>query len=153
MGSKWVKTKIFRKKVVKNSFFEGHKFGSTDFGGSDTHIFEGIANFSMCYEKFGTWSSKWAMGKASIFDSVRLAATWIFFWEGHKKMQKTVFFCFSPNCLRFWYRNTYLGYYHVKAHIQTIPKMWKFLGLRVFERELSLFKVGTLPKFWIRYQK
>ena len=119
-------------------------------GGSETHIFEGIANFSMCFENSGTLSSKWAMGKASIFNSVRLAATWKFFWEGHKKMQKTVFFCFLPNCLRFWYRNTYPGYHHVKANVLTIPKMWWFLGLRVFERELSLLKVGTLPKFYLK---
>ena len=121
--------------------------------GAGTKIFEAIANFSMCFEKFGAWSSKWAMGKASIFDSVRLAATWNFFWEGHKKMQKTGFFCFSSNYLRIWYRNPYPGYHHVKANVLTIPKMWWFLGLRVFERELSLLKVGTLPKFWVRYKK
>ena len=35
----------------------------------------------------------------------------------------------------------------MKANVLTIPKMWWFLGLRVFERELSLLKVGTLPNF------
>ena len=63
------------------------------------------------------------------------------------------FFWFSSNYLRFWYWNTYPGYHHVKANVLTVPKMWWFLGLRVFERELSLLKVGTLPKFWVRYQK
>ena len=42
------------KKWSKNSFSEGQKFGSIDFGGSETHIFEGIANFRMCFEKSGT---------------------------------------------------------------------------------------------------
>ena len=34
------------------------------------------------------------MCKASIFDSVRLAATWKLFWVLHQKLQKTVFFGF-----------------------------------------------------------
>ena len=153
-GSKRVKTKIFRKKSCqKTAFLCCTNYDQLTLGGSQTHIFEGIANFSMCFEKFGTLSSKWAMGKASIFDSVRLAATWKLFWVLHQKLQKNVFFCFLPNCLRFWYRNTYPGYHHVKANVLTIPKMWWFLGLWVFKRELSLLKVGTLPKFWVRYQK
>ena len=151
---KSVKTKIFRKKSgKKTAFLSDTNPDQLTLGGSDTHIFEGIAIFRMCFEKFGAWSSNWAMCKASIFDSVRLAATWKLFWEWHRKMQKTVFFWFSSNYLRFWYRNTYPGYHHVKANVLTIPKMWWFLGLRVFERELSLLKVGTLPKFWVRYKK
>ena len=66
----------------------------------------------MCFEKFGTLSSKWAMCKASIFDSVRLAASWKLFWEFRQKLQKRAFFWFSSNYLRFWYRNTYPGYHH-----------------------------------------
>ena len=54
-----------------------------------TQIFKGIANFSMCFEKFGTLSSKWAMGKASNFNIVRSAGTWNFFRCGHEKMLKT----------------------------------------------------------------
>ena len=38
--------------------------------------------------------------------------------------------------------NTYPGYHCVKADIQTIPKMYKIRGLRSFERELFLVKVG-----------
>ena len=34
MWSKWVKKRIFSKKVPKNSVFEGHKSGSPDFGGA-----------------------------------------------------------------------------------------------------------------------
>ena len=118
-----------------------------------THNFRGIAKIHKCFGKFGTSASIWAMCKASIFNSVRLAATWIFFWEGHRKMQKTAFFWFSLNYLRFWYRNTYPGYHHVKANVLTLPKLWWFSGLQVFERELSLLEVGTLPKFWVRYHK
>ena len=86
--------------------------------------FKAIANFHRCFEKFGTSASKWAMGKASSFDIVRLAATWNFFAEYHQKLPKTENFCFSANYLRFWYWNTYPGYHHVKAHVQTFPKMW-----------------------------
>ena len=61
-GCKWgrngSKERFSEKKWSKNSFSEGQKFGSTDFGGSQTHIFEAIAKFSMCFEKFGTLSSK-----------------------------------------------------------------------------------------------
>ena len=92
--------------------------------GAGTQIFEAIANFSMCFEKFGTLSSKWAMGKASNFNIGRIKIVWNFFRGGHRKMQKTGFFGFSANYLRFWYWNTYPGYHHEKAHVQTFPKMW-----------------------------
>ena len=152
--SKWVKTKIFPKKSgQKTAFLRDKNSDQLTLGGSETHIFEGIANFSMCFEKFGAWFSNWAMCKASIFDSVRLAATWKLFWVLHQKLQKTGLFWFSSNYLRFWYRNTYPGYYHVKANVLTIPKMWWVLGLRVFEREVWLLKVGKLPKFWVCYKK
>ena len=54
-----------------------------------THNFKGIANFHRCFEKFGTSSSKWAMGKASNFNIVRSAGTWKIFRCGHEKMLKT----------------------------------------------------------------
>ena len=57
-----------------------------------TQIFKGIANFCMCFEKFGTLSSKWAMGKASNFNIGRIKIVWNFFRGGHRKMQKTFFF-------------------------------------------------------------
>ena len=57
-----------------------------------TQNFKGIANFNMCFEKFGTSASKWAMGKASNFNIVRSAGTWIFFRCGHEKMLKTDIF-------------------------------------------------------------
>ena len=89
-----------------------------------TQIFKGIANFNMCFEKCGTSALKWAMGKSSTFNIVRLAATSIFFAEYHQKMPKTAFFCFLANYLRFWYGNTYPGYHLVIAHVQSFPKMW-----------------------------
>ena len=57
-----------------------------------TQIFKGIANFSMCFEKFGTLSSKWAMGKASSFNIGQTTGRYFFGRGGHEKMQKTVFF-------------------------------------------------------------
>ena len=92
--------------------------------GAGTQFFKGIANFSMCFKKFGTLSSKWAMGKASSVNIVRFIIFWFFFAEYHSKLPKTENFCCSANYLRFWYWNTYPGYDHVKPHVQTIPKMW-----------------------------
>ena len=60
--------------------------------GAGTQIFKGIANFSMCFEKFGTLSSKWAMGKASNFNSVRETNLYFFGGGDHEKLQKTDFF-------------------------------------------------------------
>ena len=73
----------------------------TNLGGSGTQIFKGIANFNMCFEKYRISASKWAMGKASGFNIVRLAATWIFFREGHEKLPKRAIFGFWENYLRF----------------------------------------------------
>ena len=59
MVSKWVKTKIFRKKSGLNTaFLSVTNLDQLTLGGSETHIFEGITNFSMCFEKFGTLSLK-----------------------------------------------------------------------------------------------
>ena len=60
--------------------------------GAGTQIFKGIANFSMCFKKFGTLSSKWAMGKASNFNSVRETNLYFFLVGGTEKLQKTDFF-------------------------------------------------------------
>ena len=60
--------------------------------GAGTQIFKGIANFSMCFKKFGTLSSKWAMGKASNFNSVREKNLYFFLVGGTQKLQKTDFF-------------------------------------------------------------
>ena len=57
-----------------------------------TQIFKGIANFNMCFEKCGTSASKWAMGKSSNFNIVRMKILWIFFRCGHGKQLKTAFF-------------------------------------------------------------
>ena len=62
--------------------------------GAGTQIFKGIANFSMCFEKFGTLSSKWAMGKASNVNSVRETNLYFFGGGAHEKLQKTGFFAF-----------------------------------------------------------
>ena len=56
MGSKWIKARNFREKVVQKPAHLGFK-------NPDQHIFEGIAK---CFEKSGTLSFKLAMGKASI---------------------------------------------------------------------------------------
>ena len=67
--------------------------------GAGTKTFKGIANFSMCFDKFGTLSSKWAMGKASSFNIARKTGRYFFGGGeggggggGHKKLQKTDFF-------------------------------------------------------------
>ena len=60
--------------------------------GAGTQIFKGIANFSMCFKKCGTLSSKWAMGKASNFNSVRETNLYFFFVGWTQKLQKTDFF-------------------------------------------------------------
>ena len=70
------------KKWSKNTNFGGHGPGSTDFGV--------ISN--MCFEKSGTSASKWAMGKSSNFNIVRIKIVWIFFRCGHGKKLKTAFF-------------------------------------------------------------
>ena len=87
-----------------------------------THNFKGIANFHRCFEKFGTSSSKRAMGKASNFNIVRSAGTWNFFRCGHEKMLKTDVFhktLISRNVLK-------------EAHIQA-RSMWK-LTSRAFRK-------------------
>ena len=134
--SQWSRWPAPRKSKVHPWIDERQPLGSRNtskiwkFSENSSNLLKAIVpNFSMCFEKFGTLSSKWAMGKASIFDSVRLAATWKFFWEGHKKMQKTGFFCFLSNYLRIWYRNPYPGYHHVKANVQSFPKIqWIWSG-------------------------
>ena len=60
--------------------------------GAGTKIFEDIANFSMCFEKCGTLSSIWAMGKASSFKIVRTTGRYFFGRGGHENLQKTDFF-------------------------------------------------------------
>ena len=106
-------------------------------------------NLENCYifGKLSTSAFRWAIGKPAGVNIVRLAAAWKFLPEGHQKSPKTDIFCFSANYLRFWYWNKYPGYHYVKAHIQSFPKMWKFLGFWVFEQELLLLKVGRLQSF------
>ena len=51
----FILAKIFRKKVEKKTaFLSDTNPDQLTLGGSDTHIFEGIANFHMCFEKIGT---------------------------------------------------------------------------------------------------
>ena len=57
-----------------------------------TQNFKGIAISNMCFEKSGTSASKWAMGKSSNFNIVRIKIVWIFFRCGHGKKLKTAFF-------------------------------------------------------------
>ena len=85
-----------------------------------TQNFKGIANFNMCFEKFGTSASKWAMGKASSFDIVRLAATWIFLRGTPKNAKKRFFFGFRQITWDF----------DIETHIQGTtmwnPTSWRF---------------------------
>ena len=60
--------------------------------GAGIQIFKAIANFSRCFENFGTLSSKWAMGKASSFNIVRTTGRYFFRRGAHEKLQKSVFF-------------------------------------------------------------
>ena len=60
--------------------------------GAGTQLFKGIANFSMCFKKCGTLSSKWAMGKASNFNSVRETNLYFFFVGWTQKLEKNDFF-------------------------------------------------------------
>ena len=57
-----------------------------------TQNFKSIAISNMCFEKSGTSVSKWAMGKSSNFNIVRMKILWIFFRCGHGKQLKTAFF-------------------------------------------------------------
>ena len=57
-----------------------------------THNFKDIPNFHRCFKKSGTSVSKWAMGKSSNFNIVRIKIVWIFFRCGHGKKLKTAFF-------------------------------------------------------------
>ena len=66
---------FLQKSGQKTAFWRDTNSDQLTLGGSETHIFEGIANFSMFFEKLGALSSKWALSKASISDSVQLAAT------------------------------------------------------------------------------
>ena len=91
------------------------------------------------------------MGKASNVNIGRIKIFWNFFRGGHRKMQKTGFFRFSANYLRFWYWNTYPGYHHVKPHVQTNPKMYNLVGLRWFLRQLLPLEVSTWRKKWKRH--
>ena len=119
--------------------------------GAGTQIFKGIANFSMCFEKFGTLSSKWAMGKASSFNIVRTTGRYFFRRGAHEKLQKNqwkvpnfqiqCFYNGTPGALC-WKRPktpkleklkrkllkkrkdmNYIGWYHVKSDVLRIPKM------------------------------
>ena len=61
-GVNWVEmgqNKDFpRKSGLKTAFLRDKNSDQLTLGGSETHIFEGIAKFSMCFEKSGTLSSK-----------------------------------------------------------------------------------------------
>ena len=151
--SKWVKTKIFRKKVVKKQLFCVAQIRINWLWGGLRPIFLKVSLTSACVLKtveHNLRNELCARRQSSIVSEWRPLE---FFLRGTQKNAKNGFFWFSSNYLRFWYWNTYPGYHHVKANVLTVPKMWWFLGLRFFERELSLLKVGTLPKFWVRYKK
>ena len=57
-GVEMGQNKDFLKKSAQKTAFLRDINSDQTLGGSVTHTFEGIANFSMCFEKFGTFSSK-----------------------------------------------------------------------------------------------
>ena len=65
--------------------------------GARTHNFKDYDLFYGCFEKYGPFAFRWAMGRPSSIKIVRLAAIWIFFRGGHEKLQKTAFFAKIPS--------------------------------------------------------
>ena len=65
--------------------------------GASTHNFKDYGLFRRCFEKYGTWAFRWAMGRPSSIKIVRLAAIWNFFRGGNGKLQKTAFFAKNPS--------------------------------------------------------
>ena len=65
--------------------------------GASTHNFKDYDLFRRCFEKYGPWAFRWAMGRPSTIKIVRLAAIWKFFRGGHEKFQKTAFFAKNPS--------------------------------------------------------
>ena len=61
-GGKWdqngSRLRFSEKKSGQKTAFLRDTNSELTLGGSETHIFEGIANFSMCFENSGTLSSK-----------------------------------------------------------------------------------------------
>ena len=80
---------FIQKSTLKLGFFLDTVLDHLTSEVAGTQNFKGIAIFNMCFEKYRTSASKWAMGKASNFNIVRLAATWICFRCRHEKMLKT----------------------------------------------------------------
>ena len=90
----WLSETIFSKKNgLKTAILGDTILDRLTSEGAGTKIFEAIANFSMCFEKCGTLSSIWAMGKASSFKIVRTTGRYFFGRGGHENLQKTDFFC------------------------------------------------------------
>ena len=65
--------------------------------GASTHNFKDYDLFRRCFEKYGPWAFRWAMGRPSSIKIVRLAAIWNFSWGGNGKLQKTAFFAKNPS--------------------------------------------------------
>ena len=57
-GRNGSKQRFSEKNGQKTAFLRDTNSDQLTLGGSGTHIFEGIANFSMCFENSGTLSSK-----------------------------------------------------------------------------------------------
>ena len=49
---------FLEKSGLNTAFLSVTNLDQLTLGGSETHIFEGIANFSMCFKRFGALSSK-----------------------------------------------------------------------------------------------
>ena len=64
---------------------------------ASTHNFKDYELSRGCFEKYGPWAFRWAMGRPSTIKIVRLAAIWKFFRGGHEKFQKTAFFAKNPS--------------------------------------------------------
>ena len=93
--SKSVKMRISSKKLPeKNSFFEYHDSGSTDFGGGWTPNFKSTDIFDMFPENFGAKAFRWAIGKPAGVNIVRTAGCYFAQGGATRKIAKKWIFCF-----------------------------------------------------------
>ena len=59
--------------------------------GASTHNFKDYDLFHGCFEKYGPFAFRWAMGRPSSIKIVRLAAIWIFFGAAMENCKKLRF--------------------------------------------------------------
>ena len=122
MGSKWVKTMIFSKKVVKKQLFWGTQIRINWLWGGLTPIFLKVSLFSACVLKnleHDLWNELCARRQASIVSDWRPLEN--YFESDTEKCKKRLFFGF-PQRLRFWYRNAAQSW-HTAEILGPLPKI------------------------------